>query len=78
MRLIPPLSLWTLLRPLLACLLVGACDVVNAPVSQDLLGRNVLLSSYSETPKHLDSVASYSNNETPWTYAIYELSLIHI
>ncbi|MBP7660287.1 MAG: ABC transporter substrate-binding protein [Burkholderiaceae bacterium] len=72
MRLIPPLSLWTLLRPLLACLLVGACDVVNAPVSQDLLGRNVLLSSYSETPKHLDSVASYSNNETPWTYAIYE------
>ena len=68
MRLMPPSSFW----PLLVCLLVSACDVVNAPVSQDLLGRNVLLSSYSETPKHLDSVASYSNNETPWTYAIYE------
>ena len=57
---------------LFAALLAAGCDVVNAPVSQDLLGRNILFSSYSETPKHLDSVASYSNNETPWTYAIYE------
>jgi hypothetical protein len=41
-----PSSFWP---PLLVCLLVSACDVVNVPVSQDLLGRNVLLSSYSET-----------------------------
>ncbi len=59
-------------RLLLVCLLATGCDVVNAPVSQDLLGRNILLSSYSESPKHLDSTASYSNNETPWTYAVYE------
>ena len=51
---------------------LAACGVVNAPVSREELERNILFSSYQETPKHLDSVASYSNNETPWTYAIYE------
>ena len=52
--------------------LAASCGVVNEPVSRDELERNLLFSSYQETPKHLDSVASYSNNETPWTYAIYE------
>jgi len=51
---------------------LAACGVVNAPVSREELERNILFSSYQETPKHLDSAASYSNNETPWTYAIYE------
>jgi peptide/nickel transport system substrate-binding protein len=52
--------------------LAAGCGVVNEPVSRDELERNILFSSYSESPKHLDSVASYSNNETPWTYSIYE------
>lgn len=68
-------ALWPLVRlgwlGLLASLL-GGCDVVNAPVNHEQLGRNILFTSYSETPKHLDSTASYSNNETPWTYAVYE------
>ena len=51
---------------------LAACGVVNEPVSREELASNVLFSSYHESPKHLDSVASYSNNETPWTYAVYE------
>mgnify|MGYP000544153428 FL=1 len=55
------------------CLLLGACDrVTNQPVSKQLLSENVLFSSYQESPKYLDSTSSYSNNETPWTYAVYE------
>jgi ABC-type transport system substrate-binding protein len=52
--------------------LATGCGVVNEPVSRDELERNILFSSYSESPKHLDSVASYSNNETTWTYSVYE------
>ncbi len=55
-----------------ALALAAGCGVVNAPVDDALFGRNLLFTSYAETPKHLDSVASYSSNETPWTYAIYE------
>ena len=55
------------------CLMLGACDqVTNQPVSKQLLSENVLFSSYQESPKYLDSTSSYSNNETPWTYAVYE------
>jgi ABC-type transport system substrate-binding protein len=46
--------------------------ITNQPVAKDLLNQNVLFSSYLETPKYLDSTSSYSNNETPWTYAVYE------
>ena len=52
--------------------LLGCDQVTNQPVSKQLLSENVLLSSYSESPKYLDSTSSYSNNETPWTYAVYE------
>ncbi|MGH8673199.1 MAG: ABC transporter substrate-binding protein, partial [Burkholderiales bacterium] len=58
-----------------ALVLAGAavgCGVVNEPVSKEDLARNLLFSSFQAAPKHLDSVASYSNDETPWTYSIYE------
>ena len=56
-----------------ACLLwLAACDVSNQPVPRDWLGRNIMMTSFQESPKTLDSVSSYSNNETPWTYAVYE------
>ena len=48
------------------------CGVSNEPVPSEWLGQNTLFSSYQESPKHLDSTSSYSNNETPWTYAVYE------
>ena len=50
----------------------GCNGVSNEPVPKTLLAENVLLSSYLESPKYLDSTSSYSNNETPWTYAVYE------
>ena len=50
----------------------AGCGVVNEPVSEEELAENVLFTSYQGNPKHLDSVASYSNDETPWTYSIYE------
>jgi hypothetical protein len=58
----------------MACLaFLTACNgVSNEPVPKVLLAENVLFSSYTESPKHLDSTSSYSNNETPWTYAVYE------
>ena len=52
--------------------LLGCNGVSNEPVPKALLAENVLFSSYQESPKHLDSTSSYSNNETPWTYAVYE------
>ena len=54
-------------------LLLNACGgVSNEPVPKAQLAENVLFSSYQESPKYLDSTSSYSNNETPWTYAVYE------
>ena len=57
---------------MLAALAAAGCGVINEPVAEEELRRNVLFTSYSETPKHLDSTASYSSNETPWTYTVYE------
>jgi len=52
--------------------LMVACNTANEPVPKAWLGENTLFTSYTESPKTLDSVSSYSNNETPWTYAVYE------
>ena len=57
---------------LTASLLLGGCDIANEPVPKAWLNENNLFTSYTESPKTLDSVSSYSNNETPWTYAVYE------
>ena len=57
---------------MLVCLLMAACGPANEPVPKAWIGQNTLFTSYQETPKHLDPTSSYSNNETPWTYAIYE------
>ena len=59
-------------RAMVLASLAAGCGVVNEPVSREELSSNVLFSSFSESPKHLDSVSSYSTNETTWTYSIYE------
>ena len=51
---------------------LAGCDTSNQPVPREWLGQNILMTSFQESPKTLDSVSSYSNNETPWTYAVYE------
>jgi len=55
-----------------AAVVLSACGVSNAPMPPESYAQNVLFTSYSESPKYLDSTSSYSNNETPWTYAVYE------
>jgi hypothetical protein len=57
---------------LVAALISGCNGVSNEPVPKALLAENALFTSYQESPKYLDSTSSYSNNETPWTYAVYE------
>jgi len=64
--------LWLRFVAWVSVLSLTACDLSNAPVPPALLGQNVLFTSYTESPKYLDSTSSYSNNETPWTYAVYE------
>ncbi len=60
------LALW------LGCLLLlAACN--NQPWPADAAARNTLFTAVIEnSPRHLDPTASYWNNETPFTYQIYE------
>ena len=60
--------------PAIACTLaLVACQPVrNSPYPEEWLRGKVLFTSFEERPKYLDPVSSYSNNETPWTYSIYE------
>jgi ABC-type transport system substrate-binding protein len=52
--------------------LAGCSRVVNSPHPIGAEGSNTLFVAYQERPKYLDPVSSYSNNETPWTFSIYE------
>ena len=55
-------------------LLLSACSEQpwNRPYSAADAGRNILYSSFSERPKHLDPAQSYSSNEVTFTGQIYE------
>jgi ABC-type transport system substrate-binding protein len=64
------LSLLALLATLLT--LAGCSEVVNSPHPLGAERSNTLFTAYSERPKYLDPVSSYSNNETPWSFGIYE------
>src|SRR4051812_8540910 len=52
-------------------LLLTACN--NSPQPDGVEKTNTLFSAFSErSPRYLDPTASYSNNETPVTYQVYE------
>jgi len=54
-----------------ACVVLAACD--NSPHPEGIEKTNTLLNAFQErSPRTLDPTASYSNNETPYTYQIYE------
>ncbi|MDP2006609.1 MAG: ABC transporter substrate-binding protein [Rubrivivax sp.] len=54
-----------------AALLAAGCD--NNPWPKEAAASNTLFSGVIETsPRHLDSTASYWNNDTPFTFQIYE------
>lgn len=64
------------MRGLLSCLfalLLTACGVAwNDPYPAADGGRNILYSAFTERPKHLDPVQSYSEDEITFTAQIYE------
>lgn len=54
-------------------LLLTAQDPVNSPYGRGAMGENVLYTAFtSRSPNNLDPALSYSTDETPFTYSIYE------
>jgi ABC-type transport system substrate-binding protein len=52
-------------------LVAAGCD--NSPYARGATGENTLYSAFlARSPRYLDPTASYSNNETPYTFSIYE------
>src|SRR5690554_6539546 len=48
-------------------------DPVNSPYAQQEVQENVLYTAFTQrSPKYLDPASSYSSDETPFTYSIYE------
>ncbi len=67
---------WRLLALFLPLAIAGCGDSPwNNPYSAADSGKNILYSSFSERPKHLDPVQSYSTNESTFTAQIYEAPL---
>src|SRR5690554_6105423 len=69
----------TVLKPLIAVLLgvvlLAACSraPVNSPYAKGHEADNVLHTAFAQrSPKYLDPASSYSTDETPFTYSIYE------
>jgi len=60
---------WILLLGLLAA---GCADVWNDPYPAAERGRNILYSAFTERPKHLDPVQSYTSDEAEFTQQVYE------
>jgi len=62
------------MRPilLLALLAAGCADVWNDPYPASDRGRNILYSAFTERPKHLDPVQSYTEDEARFTQQVYE------
>lgn len=62
---------WFAVCTLLMC--AAGCDLPNNPYERNALGSNTLYTAFTErSPKYLDPASSYSTDETPYTYQIYE------
>src|SRR5690625_5093693 len=78
MRLITTRQRVTALRRILGLLLVwliaGCCqEAVNRPYTLQDAQSNTLFTAFTQrSPKYLDPARSYSTDETPFTYSIYE------
>lgn len=69
-------SLCRLLAASLASMLLSGCgEVWNNPYPAAETGRNILYTAFTDRPKHLDPVQSYSENEITFTAQIYEAPL---
>lgn len=69
-----PCDLLKTLTGLLIMLVLAACDARgwNNPYPAADAHKNILYTSFSERPKHLDPAQSYSSNEVQFTAQIYE------
>ena len=55
------------------CLFLAACGPANSPHPAGEERSNTLFTAFTErSPKYLDPTSSYSTDETPYTYQIYE------
>lgn len=69
MQLIPKLISLLLLIVLSAC----GKQAINSPYPAQQAADNVLYTAFTQrSPKYLDPASSYSSDETPFTYSIYE------
>jgi ABC-type transport system substrate-binding protein len=69
-------SLCRLLAASLSITLLSACgEVWNSPYPEAETGENILYTAFTDRPKHLDPVQSYSENEITFTAQIYEAPL---
>lgn len=64
---------WAAILSVCGLLLVGGCkEPLNSPYPATEQAQNILYSSFSERPKHLDPARSYSSNEYAIIGQIYE------
>ncbi|NTV09455.1 MAG: peptide ABC transporter substrate-binding protein, partial [Zoogloea sp.] len=69
----PILSLTRALACVLSAAALAACGQVwNDPYPLAESGRNILYTAFTQRPKHLDPVQSYSEDEATFLYQIYE------
>ncbi len=69
----PPRRLLSRLAALAAGVLVAACGPAwNDPYPANERGQNILYTAFTERPKHLDPVQSYSEDEATFLYQIVE------
>lgn len=61
-----------LVAALLLLSFIGCAGPLNNPYPHQDEGKNILYSSFTERPKHLDPAQSYSSNEATFTGQIYE------
>jgi hypothetical protein len=57
---------------LLVTVAAGCGQVWNDPYPAAERGQNILYSAFTQRPKHLDPVQSYSEDEATFLYQIYE------
>jgi hypothetical protein len=58
--------------PAVALTLAACGEVWNDPYPASERGKNILYSAFTERPKHLDPVQSYSEDEATFNAQIYE------
>ncbi len=69
-----PVTLAAWIAGMLAAIALAGCGEQpwNSPYPAQQANQNILYSSFSERPKHLDPAQSYSSNEVVFTGQIYE------